>query len=106
MKVVRELLDRIEADHRCIGGIICVRINITAYKAECLFRDAQTMLTEQARNRGIIHDVTEVSLPLGHPILCLVFKRQGVYNEFFFESIHGSPEILRHTDLHGTAFPT
>jgi ATP-dependent protease ClpP protease subunit len=77
-KNLRERLDSLLSDQRRIGDIICKHTRITKGEAEQLFREAQTKDINFAIDKGIIDEVRDVQIPLGSPIISLVFQRQGI----------------------------
>ena len=74
-KALREMLDGIGTDQRRIGSIITDRTNITQDEVEGLFREAQTKTAEFARERGMVHEIRELELPPGAPVISFVFQR-------------------------------
>lgn len=74
-KLLREMLDGLEADQRRIGGIISERTSILTDEVQELFRGAQTKTAEFARQRGIIDDIREFDLPEGASVVSFVFQR-------------------------------
>jgi ATP-dependent protease ClpP protease subunit len=71
----REVLANILADHKRIGTIIRERTNLQDKAVRALFREAQTKDTAYALSKGIIHDIREVKITPGAPVVSLVFKR-------------------------------
>ena len=74
-KVLREMLDGLAADQRRIGSIISERTQISKDAVKELFMSAQTKTAEFARDRGIVHEVREFSLPASAPVISFVFNR-------------------------------
>jgi ATP-dependent protease ClpP protease subunit len=74
-KFLRERLDSIHADHRRIGGILQERTQLGADQVERLFAEAQTKDAAFAVGCGIVHEIRDVQLPAGGPVVSLVFKR-------------------------------
>jgi ATP-dependent Clp protease protease subunit len=74
-KLLRERLDSVLADQKRIGSILEERSTLTSGQIEPLFRDAQTKDVEYAISAGIVHEVKDVDVPLGTPIINLVFQR-------------------------------
>lgn len=74
-KILRERLGSIEADQKRIGQILTERSKLTADEVNRLFLEAQTRDPNYARANGIIHDIRDVQIPPGTPILQLIFKR-------------------------------
>lgn len=78
-KLLRERLDSIQADQARIAAIIADRARFAdRAEIEALFREAVTKDPAYAKDRSIIHDIREVQIPEGTPVLQLVFERQGV----------------------------
>lgn len=74
-KNLREQLDAILNDHKRIGEVLCKHTRLTAGEAEGLFREAQTKDVGFAIDKGIIHEIRDVQLTAGVPVISLVFKR-------------------------------
>lgn len=75
-KLLRERLDGIETDQRKIAAVIEERANFGDDKEiAALFLQAATKDPAYALERGIVHDVREVQVPRGAPLVQLVFKR-------------------------------
>lgn len=74
-KTLRERLGNIDADQKRIGRILIERSKLTSDEVESLFLEAQTRDPDYAKSNGIIHDIRDVQIPHGTPILQLVFKR-------------------------------
>jgi ATP-dependent protease ClpP protease subunit len=74
-KNLREKLDAIMSDQKRIGSIITERTNIGEDAVGTLFRDAQTKDATYAVGAGIIHEIKNVQIPVGCPVISLVFKR-------------------------------
>ncbi len=74
-KNLRESLASILSDQKRIGSIITERSQITEEDASALFREAQTKDAAFAVSLGIIHEIRDVQVPLGGPIISLVFQR-------------------------------
>jgi ATP-dependent protease ClpP protease subunit len=73
-KNLRESLDSLLADQKRIGDIISDRTKITPDKAGELFREARTKNSDEALEAGIIHEIRELQIPAGSPLLTLVFN--------------------------------
>jgi len=71
----RETLKSILTEHKRIGTIIRERTNLQDKAVRALFREAQTKDTAYALSKGIIHDIREVKITPGAPVVSLVFKR-------------------------------
>jgi ATP-dependent Clp protease, protease subunit len=74
-KLLRERLDSILADQKRIGAILEERSTLTSDQIEPLFREAQTRDAEYAVGAGIVHEIKDVEIPSGVPIVSLVFQR-------------------------------
>jgi ATP-dependent Clp protease protease subunit len=74
-KNARETLDGIVANHKRIGSIIKDRTKLSDADTDLLFREAQTKDAAFAAGCGIIHQIKDVQIPEGGPIISLVFKR-------------------------------
>jgi ATP-dependent protease ClpP protease subunit len=74
-KQLRERLDGIKADELRIGSIIEQRTNLTHREVAALFREARTKDAAQAVSAGIVHQIEDVKIPPGSPIISLVFQR-------------------------------
>jgi ATP-dependent protease ClpP protease subunit len=74
-KFLRERLDSVLSDQNRIGQILQERTQITAEQAEALFREAQTKDVTYAIGCGIVHEIHDIQIPAGNPIVSLVFKR-------------------------------
>lgn len=74
-KILREYLGNIQADHKRIGAILAQGSSLSEAEVETLFLEAQTKDAAWAVGRGIVHEVRDVHIPPGTPILSLVFQR-------------------------------
>lgn len=74
-KSLRERVDSIDADEKRIAGIIEERTTLTTIQIEPLFREMQTKDATYAVSAGIVHEIKEVSIPPGAPVIALVFQR-------------------------------
>ena len=74
-KNLREHLGAVLSDQKRIGAIITERTNIGEEAVSDLFREAQTKDAAYAVGAGIIHEVKNVQIPAGSPVISLVFKR-------------------------------
>ena len=75
-KLLRERLDGIEADQRKIATIIRDRADFPDdEEIASLFLQAATKDPAYALERGIVHDIREIQIPKGAPLIQLVFKR-------------------------------
>jgi len=70
-----EHLDSIRTDQRLLAGIISERTGIGPEEAEGLFLRQAFVGSEEAKTRGIVHEVGDVHVPEGVPFLQLVFQR-------------------------------
>lgn len=76
-KLLRERLDGVLADQNRIGSVIEERTALTGEQIEPLFRDAQTKDAAYAVGAGIVHEIKDVEIPQGTPVVALVFQRQA-----------------------------
>ena len=76
-KTLRERLDGLLSDQRRIGAIIAENSKLSADEVAALFLEAQTKDASWAVEKGIVHEVREVQIPTGSPVVSLVFQRQG-----------------------------
>ncbi len=74
-KMLRERLGSIQADHKRLGKVLTENTNLTSEEVDQLFLESVTKDPDYARAKGIIHDIRDVKVPKGVPILQLVFKR-------------------------------
>jgi len=74
-KLLRERINSVQADQARIGKVIAERSKIDAAEVESLFLEAVTRDPGYALARGIVHEVRDVKIPKGAPIIQLVFKR-------------------------------
>ena len=74
-KLLRERLESLLSDQRRIAAIIEERTTLEADQVEPLFREAQTKDAAYAASTGIVHEVRDVEIPAGSPIMSLVFQR-------------------------------
>jgi ATP-dependent protease ClpP protease subunit len=72
---LKELLASVLADQERMGRIIAERTNLKANAIGPLFLEAQTKDASYAASNGIVHEVRDVEIPAGSPVLTLVFKR-------------------------------
>ena len=77
-KDLRERLENILSDQTRIGQVISQNTGLTEVEVAGLFRQAQTKDANFAIEKGIIHEIREVQIPAGIPIISLVFQRQGI----------------------------
>lgn len=74
-KNLRERLGSVLADQQRIGAIIQERTQVGQEAAAALFREAQTKDSAYAVSVGLVHEVKDAQIPVGSPVLALVFKR-------------------------------
>jgi len=74
-KELRERLGAIQADQKRIGSVIKDRTRLDESIIDALFLEAQTKDANWALSCGIIHEIREVQIPAGCPVVSLVFKR-------------------------------
>jgi ATP-dependent Clp protease protease subunit len=71
----RETLASILAEHKRIGTVMRERTNLQERAIRSLFREAQTKDAAFAAGCGIVHEIRDVQIPAGAPVISLVFKR-------------------------------
>jgi ATP-dependent protease ClpP protease subunit len=74
-KLLRERLNSVLADQKLIAGIIEERTNLSSRQTKALFREAQTKDATYAVGAGIVHEICDVDIPAGAPVVALVFQR-------------------------------
>ena len=74
-KILREKLDSIMQDQKSIGSIISERTNLDEQQILELFREARTKDADFALGVGIIHEIRDLQIPSGSPVISLVFQR-------------------------------
>ncbi len=74
-KMLRERLDGLLADQKRIAAIIGERSSLNTEDIEPLFREASTKDATFAVSSGIVHEIRDVEIPSGAPIISLVFQR-------------------------------
>jgi len=74
-KMLRERLDSLLADQKRIAAIMDERTSLDMDQIEPLFLEAQTKDAAFAASTGIVHEVRDVDIPQGAPIMALVFQR-------------------------------
>jgi ATP-dependent protease ClpP protease subunit len=77
-KSVRQTLASIVADQTRIGAVIQRHTSLTTRQIAGLFREQQTKDAAYAVRFGIVHEIRDVEIPQGTPVIALVFQRQGV----------------------------
>jgi ATP-dependent protease ClpP protease subunit len=70
-----EHLESIRTDQRLLAAIIAERTGIGPEEAEGLFLRQAFVASDEAKARGIVHEVGDISVPEGVPFLQLVFQR-------------------------------
>jgi ATP-dependent Clp protease protease subunit len=75
-KNLAEKLLAVQADQARIKGIYTERASITAEQAEGYFLGEATLNATEGVDRGLVHEVRQLSIPKGSPVLQLVFNRQ------------------------------
>ena len=73
--LLRQCLAGVLAEQKRIGEVIVDRTNLTVKEANALFRKTQTKDAAYAVGAGIIHEVRDVQIPAGAPVVQLVFQR-------------------------------
>jgi len=74
-KNLQEKLQGVLADQKRIGSIIQERTSIPETEIDDLFREARTKDAAYALGHGIVHEIREVIIPPGGPVISLVFQR-------------------------------
>ena len=74
-KNVREMLENISSNHRRIGTVLEERTKIDKALIPELFREAQTKDAAFAVSCGIVHEIRDLKIPPGGPVISLVFQR-------------------------------
>jgi len=74
-KDVEEKLDSLLSDQHRIGDIITQHTQIPQVEVAELFRQAHTKNDQFAVDKGIIHEIRDVQITAGSPVISLVFKR-------------------------------
>lgn len=74
-KFLRESLQNVLADQRRIGQILEERTQLTSEQVNGLFLEAQTKDAADAIGCGIVHEIRDVQIPMGGPVISLVFQR-------------------------------
>jgi ATP-dependent Clp protease protease subunit len=74
-KSLRERLNSVLADQSRIAAIIEDRTTLNAKKIKPLFREARTKDAAYAVSAGIVHEIKDVAIPVGAPVIGLVFQR-------------------------------
>ena len=74
-KNLQESLDGLLSDQGRIGNILVERSKLDSTETKDLFREARTKDAAFALDKGLIHDIRDVNIPKGAPIISLVFQR-------------------------------
>lgn len=74
-KGLREGLGSIQADQIRIGSVIADRTNLDSGDVSNLFLEAQTKDAAYAVSHGIVHEIRDIQLSPGDPIVALTFQR-------------------------------
>jgi ATP-dependent protease ClpP protease subunit len=72
-KSVREAQQGLLADQQRIGSIVAERTKLDQTAVGELFLEARTKSATDAASVGIVHEIRDVDLPAGGPIISLVF---------------------------------
>jgi ATP-dependent protease ClpP protease subunit len=73
-KNLRESLDSVLKDQKRIGDIIVAQTSLTDDEAGKLFTEARTKDANDALKAGIIHEIVDLQIPPGAPIITLVLN--------------------------------
>jgi ATP-dependent protease ClpP protease subunit len=76
-RTMEEKLEGLRADQQRISAIYQERAGIKAEQAEQFFLRGTTINATEAVERGIVHELREVQVPAGSPVIQLVFDRKG-----------------------------
>jgi ATP-dependent protease ClpP protease subunit len=74
---LRERLGGIQADQKRIGSVIKECTTLDEAAIETLFLEAKTKDANWALGCGMIHEIRDIKIPTGIPVVSLVFQRQG-----------------------------
>jgi ATP-dependent Clp protease protease subunit len=74
---LRERLASVQADQERIKAIYRDRAGISLEDAENFFLGESTINATDAVTRGLAHELRDVQIPTGSPVLQLIFNRQG-----------------------------
>ena len=74
-KFLRERLNGLLSDQKRIGNIISQHTNLSEGEIAKFFREGESKDASFAVDKGIIHEIRDVQLPAGCPIISLIFKR-------------------------------
>jgi ATP-dependent protease ClpP protease subunit len=71
-KNLREFMDAMSADHKRMADIIADRTSLTLDEARKLFTEARTKDANDALNAGVVHEISDLAIPPGAPVITLV----------------------------------
>lgn len=74
-QVLQERLASIVSDNTRIGALITENSNLSPDAVAELFRGMQTKDAAYAVSCGIVHEIRDIQIPAGSPVVALVFKR-------------------------------
>jgi ATP-dependent protease ClpP protease subunit len=74
-KNLKEHLGSVEADESRIAELIAERSNLSSREASELFVEMQTRDARDALTKGIVHEVRDVNVASGAPVVALAFQR-------------------------------
>jgi len=74
-KNLEEYLGSLMSDQKRMSSIIREHTNLNDGQVSDLFKETRTKDATYARDIGIVHEIKDVTIPAGAPILSLVFKR-------------------------------
>jgi hypothetical protein len=72
---MREHLATLDADELRIGSIIEQHAKLSHAEVVALFREQRTKDAANAVSAGIVHEIKDVQIPPGSPVVALVFQR-------------------------------
>jgi len=75
VKDLEERLSSLKSDEERIGKIITENTKVSENEVAEIFKQGQTKDSEFAVEKGIIHEIREVTITDGCPVISLVFKR-------------------------------
>ena len=75
-KSLEERLSGLVSDQKRIGSLITEYTKISKDEIDKLFKQGETKDCEFALEKGIVHEIREVKIKPGSPVIQLVFKRQ------------------------------
>jgi ATP-dependent protease ClpP protease subunit len=73
-KNLKELTDSLKNDQGLIAQVIVRHTNIDSATVDQLFLAAAFIGADDAKGRGIVHDVSDIQVPQGAPFVQLVFQ--------------------------------